>query len=91
MTSQSANKLRIESPLHEGVALGMVLGARHAQFPESLFDRIHHHIWSAYEIFMIGIGRRHMTPKHLSGYEALFPPPPRRGILQRVETCQNET
>jgi hypothetical protein len=33
MTSQSADKRRIESPLHEGVALGMVLGAQKSGYP----------------------------------------------------------
>src|SRR5580698_4408716 len=58
------------------------------QFAKSLFNRIHHHIWTADEVLMVGIWRRQMPPEHLSVNTSLLTCPASRRITQHVDDCQ---
>src|SRR5271154_1964576 len=88
--SRLANIRRIDTLLDKAVTLGMVFRKRHAELSKLLFDRVHHYIWPADEVFVVAIRRRQMALEQFGAYEALLARPVCRWIRQHMDDLQIE-
>src|SRR5215469_18101970 len=90
-TRRSASRRRIVTLLNETITLGMVLRQRYVHFAECLFNRVHHRVRTADEVFVVSIGRRQMAHHNLSIDDALLSLPSGWRIHQHMDDLEVET